>query len=167
MNSRRGQVFSADLIVGVVLSMLALGLLCAAWGLGKVRLDETEHMRELEDEANRISDIVVKTPGDPPDWEDAPLDVALIGLAGADRRLSEEKVVALKGIGGDRLREMFMLGGAGCAINLRTSEGSVVAGTGNPPYSDSVVTSARIVSYRNQTMSLEVSVWEDMPEALL
>jgi len=167
LNSRRGQAFSADLIVGVMLSMLALGLLCAAWGLGKARLDETEHMRALEGKASAISDLVVKTPGDPPDWEDHPSDAVLIGLAREDRRLSDGKVLALEGIGGNRLREMFMLGGMGCAINIRTLEGSVVAGTGAPPYSDSVVTSARTVSYGNRTMSLEVSVWEDKPEALL
>ncbi|MFH0861669.1 MAG: hypothetical protein V1875_01445 [Candidatus Altiarchaeota archaeon] len=167
MNSRRGQAFSADLVVGVVLSILALGLLSAAWGIGKVRLDETEHMRALEDKANRISNLLVKSPGIPPDWEDDVSNVSVLGLAGSDRRLSEGKVEALKLLGEPRLRELFMMGGTGCVVRLRTPEGAIIKSTGNLEYSDSVVTSARIVSFRNQTMFLEVSVWEDRPGAMI
>jgi hypothetical protein len=166
LSSRKGQVFSVDLVVGIMLSIIAMGILCAAWGLAKARLDEARHLRGLEDSAYEISDLLAKSPGSPVDWETDPENVSVLGLAKSDRRLSASKVEALKGVEEERLKQIFGLSGGGCFLSLRSSD-DVVSVAGVLGDSDSAVTSTRIVSYLNQTMFLDVTVWDDGPEILL
>jgi hypothetical protein len=161
LSSRRGQLFSCDLIAAVALFTIALGTIVLAWDFGKVRMGEAGFSRELERKAYMVSDQLVKTPGSPLNWESDPgsPNITGIGLAQEDRVLSEAKVASLSRVDARLLREALGLGASRCYIALRTVEGAYAGRAGEEPAGGFSASATRIVSYLNRTAYLEVTVW--------
>jgi hypothetical protein len=160
LKSPKGQIFATDLIAAAVIFMLAIGALLLTWDYGKTRLDETAKMREMERESQSAADILVKTPGNPPDWEKNPQDgnITSIGLAVDDRTINPKKMMALPGIGIKTMRENLRIGSDMPYITLRTPEGETIIAGEQPNATESVRTT-RIVSYNGRAALLEVTIW--------
>jgi len=164
--SSRGQVFSIDLTTAVSLSLVTLAVLYMTWSFERLRIGETIYAQSLEDASNRLSEMLVKTKGEPPDWEENPVNATSIGLAEADRVLSPAKVDALGRVGCDAVIHA-PVDVTGCMVTLRSPDGRILRRIGEPVGGDSAVTSTRIVSYMNVTTLLEVTVWGYKQEVML
>jgi len=160
LSSKKGQVFSSDLVTATVLFTVALGVLSASWHVAMLRVEEARWMLELERKAYLLSDFLAKTPGTPADWESNPGgNVTGVGLAYFDREIDPGKLSSLTGVGEERLRRLFRLGGDRYQIILRRVDGVVEARLGEPPRGEYAVKYVRTISYRGRPAFLEVTVW--------
>ena len=165
MDSSRAQLLNADLLLAVTLFAVALGAIMLTWNFTKARMEEASWSRELEQRTYTISDVLVRTPGDPVDWESQPAgNITSMGLAGLDGGISQEKVAALKRVDPQRLNGIFQLGKENWHIILRGGDGSIINRAGPAPAGDYAVKSTRIVSYMNRTAFLEFTLWGAKPD---
>lgn len=76
-----GQVFTTDMIFALILAVALLSISTQAYGIasGQIRGYSTRY--SLERVANDTADILVKTSGDPIDWETHPSDLKTLGLS--------------------------------------------------------------------------------------
>ncbi|MFH1055653.1 MAG: hypothetical protein V1744_06130 [Candidatus Altiarchaeota archaeon] len=160
-SSHKGQLFGADLITAVTLFLIASGLLLLSWNFIKTRLDESTQMRDLEYKTHTAADILVKTQGEPVNWQDNPLseNITSIGLAASDRVILEEKLEALTGIDEMKLRQLLRTDGNKIHVLLKTIDGVNVAMAGQPPVGKQAVKATRIITYKGQPAFLEVTLW--------
>ncbi len=77
----KGQVFTTDMIFALILVATLVSVSTQAYGIasGEIRSYSTRH--SLERRANDIADVLVKTAGDPFDWEDNLDNLETVGFA--------------------------------------------------------------------------------------
>ena len=162
MSSRqnRGQIFSTDLLIALVVFILILGMFTTVRTFSKNRLEENMMGQELETICYTAADTLVKTPGHPVNWEDDPNSPATtsIGLVKTDRVLDEGKLMALKEMAPGRLRETLRTGGNNVSIAVKGLGGEVIVQVGDHVEGPSAIMSRRIVTYNGTIASLELTV---------
>ncbi|NJE05777.1 hypothetical protein E3E36_06390 [Thermococcus sp. M36] len=77
---RRGQVFSMDAMLSMVLVIMLLGTITATSETMKAEITSMIEWYERTNTANNMLDVLTKTPGEPADWERNPGSVVVPGL---------------------------------------------------------------------------------------
>lgn len=114
--SRAGQLFTSDFIVSAVLFFTALGTVFYGVNTALDRQTQQNQRMVLERHAVQLTDLLIRTPGYPPDWNASTVEVP--GIAQQDHIIDPEKFIGLRRIGHERLKELARLGGDRLALNL-------------------------------------------------
>ncbi|MFC2162308.1 hypothetical protein ACFLRF_01385 [Candidatus Altiarchaeota archaeon] len=165
MGSRRsrGQIFSTDLLLALFIFSLITAIFFSTWQYNKNRLTFEQNLRRLEVIANTVSEILVKTPGSPVDWETDPNfnNLTSIGLAKLPRHIDPAKLSTLPQVPADQLKDVLGIEHNEVLIELKTIDGNTIRKIGTKPASEYSVTVRRIVSYEGGEAILRVTVWGD------
>lgn len=158
---KRAQLAVTDLFIALFVATILIVIIIFTWNRYTVILEENVDYEEMQIIAFQISDLLVKSKGEPEDWENDPNNVDVIGLASSDRELSPMKVeafinlsynITLKSLGAELYDYYFQLK----HINgTKMAEHGVIF----PPNS-SVVNVPRLVIYENEEAIVEFAVWK-------
>lgn len=92
MSIRRGQLNSIDLFLALFIFVLILVFITGFFNVAVRDADRNVKKTILESSATSISELLVKTPGVPENWERDSLFVSTIGLASSQNVLSKNKL---------------------------------------------------------------------------
>ncbi|WP_148882862.1 hypothetical protein [Thermococcus aciditolerans] len=93
---RRGQLFSMDALISIVLVIMILGTVSATSESLRSEITSLVGWYERANIADNMLDVLTKSPGEPEDWEENPQNVRVVGLL--DRQegyLNYEKIKVL------------------------------------------------------------------------
>lgn len=91
----KGQIFSTDLFSSLFVFIIIFAALAIMWNNAIERQEKDESLKEIELEAMRVSDLIIRTPGYPANWENIPVDnVRNVGLINSDREIDKDKLNA-------------------------------------------------------------------------
>ncbi len=101
----KAQFFSSDMAAAVLVFSVTIAIIMLAWNSSVDRTMQDAQRRDMEATAARILDLLVTTPGYPPDWENS--NASVIGIAESDRKISASKLNAFMGMGYTETKEIF------------------------------------------------------------
>lgn len=104
----KAQLFSSDMIAAVFLFLLVSTFILFSWNSSIDAAAENLQRREMELAASRILDIMVKSPGYPPDWEAG--NASVIGLVNYDRTIDPVKLSAFINMDYNKTKEILGTG---------------------------------------------------------
>src|SRR3989344_7361296 len=90
----KGQLFSSDFIISVVIFSAAIMLLLPLWNDINYQIADAEAKKDLQIAVSSISDLLVKSPGSPSNW--TPTDVKSLGLSNTRRVINLTKFESLR-----------------------------------------------------------------------
>ena len=107
MSSRRGQLFSFDGFLAVVVMLSFLSMYFLLFNTNVFSLVDQVRGREMELRIESLIGSLVRTSGDPSDWMDRDTDaISHVGLARGQNTVSVERVIALKNLTTNDLRRV-------------------------------------------------------------
>ena len=102
MKMNKGQAVLIDFAVGFLLFILALGFINAQFDLKIDSANEKANLKEMRLKADFALDFLVKSQGEPNNWESLTIDeLEKPGLATKDRLLSEAKLSSFSNFSSD------------------------------------------------------------------
>lgn len=150
-----------DLFIALFIATILIIVIIFVWNRYALILDENADYEGMQIIAFQTADLLVKSGGEPGDWELDPDSVDTIGLASSDRSLSEEKVdafvnlllnVSSKSLGVELYDFYFQLK----HINgTRLKE----YGESSTP-NRSVINVQRLVLYKDEKAVVEFALWK-------
>jgi hypothetical protein len=168
--SSRGQGIALDFLFAVLVFLLVLNSVMTIIDSGTQSVSEKNLLNNLNAKASQTMDLLVRTDGNPNDWEKLDLgDVVAIGLAKRDRALDEDKVGRFFELAGSysssdyNAVKSLLLIGYDYYFELEDSEGLVLEQTGTPGdfrWEDMMqVTVQRVVNYNGVEVIAELSIY--------
>jgi len=94
---RRGQLFSYDFLLASIGLMVLLAIYFTSSVAVTDRMGEAELRAEMEEATQTAANSLLRTPGDPSNWENAPINdtgIRSLGLANSRNLLDAEKTSA-------------------------------------------------------------------------
>ena len=132
--SAKGQFFSPDLIIAVIVFILALAFFAISSSSINAQIQVFYEKNMLEEPAHSIMDYLVKEPGVPYDWQNKALgDVNLIGLVDGENMINEYKLnrfIYLLDNNYSFVKEKFAFGKYDFSLELIDTNGSVILSGG-------------------------------------
>jgi len=90
---KKGQIFSADFILSLFLFLIVISISVLVWQSSRLQIERYERNNEMESIVLSVSNLLVKTPGNPENWEELGFDeINSIGFAESDHILNNEKI---------------------------------------------------------------------------
>ncbi|MDO8339217.1 MAG: hypothetical protein Q7T16_01020 [Candidatus Burarchaeum sp.] len=123
----KGQMFSSDFILSIVLFTATLLLLLPLWNDVNLQIADAEAKKDLQIAATSISSLLVKTPGSPWNW--TPDTVGSIGFSNARQVMNLTKFEYLREINYTRAKELLGINQYNFSINI-TDEYGLLATSG-------------------------------------
>ena len=132
---KRGQAAVTDLFVAVAIFITLVTITTATWNLYGTRLNSRITYDDMVVKAYQVSDILLKTGGEPNNWETFDFSsgvsgVGYVGLIDNDRHIPYEKIVGLINLydydSGISLSNMFSLGQYDFGVNILDAGGSSI-----------------------------------------
>ncbi len=156
---KKSQIAVTDLFIALFIATILIIIVIFTWNRYSIILNEESDYRELQIIAFQTADLLVKSEGDPQNWENNPLNVDVIGLATKDRNLSAEKVNSFI-----NLSYNFTLKSLGLELydfyfQLKDINGTKLAEHGKTP-KNFVVNVQRLVLYENEKAIVEFALWK-------
>lgn len=151
----KGQIITSDLILAVTLLTILVIYLGGAIDRSIEKFSESIQLHDLELNAVRISDMLVRTSGSPDNWEDNPNSAIAIGLSSSDRKISYGKLSAFSNL--DYQTAKSVMGVSGYEFYFRLVSGGTEKGL--LPAGEKSVRVKRIVSY-NGADTVEFTLWK-------
>ena len=156
---KKSQIAVTDLFIALFVATILIIIVIFTWNRYSIILNEESDYRELQIIAFQTADLLVKSEGDPQNWENNPLNVDVIGLATDDRNLSAEKVNSFI-----NLSYNFTLKSLGLELydfyfQLKDINGTKLAEYGKTP-KNFVVNVQRLVLYENEKAIVEFALWK-------
>lgn len=115
--SKKSQTVMIDLFIAFFIFMFMTGAMGVVWNLYTIRLMQHISVQDRWIKAFQITDIMVRTPGIPSNWEKYydpideygidPNNISIIGLAGDDRVLTRKKLNAFYNLTPGNVSELF------------------------------------------------------------
>jgi len=87
LGRRKGQINSGDFLIGSILFVGLIIFMLMFWFVMLADMEYGVNKDRLEAITLPVSDLMVKGPGVPPDWEENPESLEVIGLAGASQNV--------------------------------------------------------------------------------
>lgn len=160
---KKSQVVVTDLFIALFIATILIVVIVFAWNRYTRILEEDTGYKEMQIIAFQTADLLVKSKGEPEDWEEDPDNVGVIGLASSDRYLSTEKVDAFinnisyrnssKSLGISYYDFYFQ-------INHINGTGLVQHGINYSTINKSIVNVQRLVNYKNEKAVMELALWK-------
>lgn len=88
----KGQVNTLDFLIAVLVYAVVLIFIVGFWFASMMEIDRMVERNRMDSAAITISDLLIKSPGVPENWEEGPSGAGTLGLAGSQNVLDPEKV---------------------------------------------------------------------------
>lgn len=166
-SNERGQAIAIDLLFAIMIFLLLLNAGLSIWKSNASFLEGQGTFNELQLEAARTADQLVRTAGTPDNWEEKPIaEATAIGLAKRDLVLDDAKVnrfiqlAADFGSGDYNETRLRLLAGRDFYFKLG-GDGAAIAETGKPPDLERLwaVDVKRIVKYGGEPAVAELTLY--------
>jgi len=157
----KGQLFSIDFISGTVIFILSFMMLLTLMDTANTQLRETEDFQQMQSIALAISDMLIKSPGNPENWDSS--NVKAVGFADSPHVLNESKILSFYSM--SRQEAAIALGLTGYNFNISfidrnkqiiTYKGKTLSIGYVPHYESNLVVSQRVAVLKNSTQQLPV-----------
>ncbi len=156
---KKSQIVIIDLVIALFIATILIIVIILAWNRYTIILNEDCMYKEMQIIAFQTADLLIKTGGEPIDWEKTPSSVDVIGLASSDRSLSIEKVAAFLNLSYNISSKSLGLEFYDFYFQLKHVNGTKLGEYGKPP-NNFVVNAQRLVSYKNEKAIVEFAVWK-------
>jgi hypothetical protein len=129
--AKKGQMSSIDAVLALIVFAGMVVFFMAFWSSSMMSIKGTLQKNRQEYAALAASGLLVKSPGVPYDWENAPSGVRTIGLAKSENVLSREKLSAFAGLPYGESKALLGID-SDFFFYLEDMEGSRLYEAGNP-----------------------------------
>lgn len=159
--NKKGQIFSTDLIISVVAFMVIFIFIFSLWGIYSTRLNENMASEELQLLTFQIIDILMKSRGEPNNWEINPSGAKVIGLRLNPGSIDKDKLNAFLSLEYNQTKGIFNIGRFDYNFKVLDINGSLINNIGlSLNQSDSQVVSVnRFVMVENETKEIRFALW--------
>jgi hypothetical protein len=137
IRKKRGQAAVTDLFVAIGIFIVLITITSVLWNLYNVRLVNRLEYDDLSIKAFQISDFLLKTPGNPDNWdylvleEDVgPDDIVYVGLVEGELRIPKNKTIALAELNESGISEVFRAQQYRVGIRIRNANGTEIYNVG-------------------------------------
>lgn len=167
--SKRGQVFSTDLVLSVSIFIILLLIVISFFYFYSLRISDAIKNEDLKFKALQISDVLAKSGGEPGNWESDPTNADVLGLAVSDRTFTTVKVKEFVKLDEDVIKNKLNIESFNFYFSLKDPNGALYdisdgdfSEVGSKPSLEAkkIVTIKRIVTYGGQEAFMEFSIWE-------
>jgi hypothetical protein len=155
VSTNSGQVFSTDIIFAFTVFIIMAVFLMSTWNFIFDVNKENNNRIRMELLCMQITEQLVMTQGLPINWERAPENVTMVGLAKDDRVIDIEKLEAFMSIDYNTTKEILKT--FEYDYYLVIEEAGYTKGVF--PSSDEITLTKRIVIYNNQPDTLVFYLW--------
>ena len=160
MQGKKSQIVITDFVVSAFIFFLLIILIFFLWSFYNIRLEDDLVFEDMQIKIFQISNILVKTGGNPSDWEKNVSKATMIGLAEEDRILSEDKVANFTRMNQSNVSSLLKLGRYNFSMNLTDLQGNTLASFGKYTYGEKVVGIRRYVLYNGKKSIMAFRIWE-------
>ncbi len=160
--TKRSQIAIIDLLIALFMATILIVVIVFAWNRYTMILEEDTGYKEMQIIAFQTADLLVKSKGEPENWEENPDNVYTIGLASSDRNLSEDKVYAfVNNISYANASKSLGVTFYDFYFKLKHINGTKMAEYGKTlALNKSTVNVQRLVSYKNEKAIAEFALWK-------
>jgi len=161
MLGRKGQGIAIDFLFATLVFLLVLNTSMTLIANGNQTVSDKSLLNELQSKSAQTLDIIVRTDGEPNNWEEKSIgSVTTIGLAKRDRALESGKVqkftewaTTYRSADYNAIKSLLLIG-YDYYFEISDSEGIVIANTGKPDVGvrskGLEVSAKRIVNYEGE-----------------
>ena len=162
----KGQMWSMDFAVSIVIFVLMVGIVIFAWNYAIQNSADQVNLNILENDVIMISDTLVRVPGMPEDWNES--SVRVIGLAEEENVLNRTKVLQFVSMGYNQIKILLGIANREFYFEMRYPNNTVmdIGGTslnkGIDPFgqdSSVVVPVERYVILNGNIAKMEFFLW--------
>ncbi|MFH1054738.1 MAG: hypothetical protein V1744_01455 [Candidatus Altiarchaeota archaeon] len=173
----RGQMFSGELLIALVVALAAIILILGLWSSSTREVLETEGFKDMEEAGVDAAEELVRTPGIPSDW--GVENVTSLGLANESRILMPHKIrsfieymsndvstLCSGGMNYECNLHMLGMGGYQFWFNLTYMNGSTVNAEGTPAWTgvrpgsgNNTITIVRTAILEGKVTKMYLTVW--------
>jgi len=160
---RQGQLFSLDLVISIVAFIMVFIFIVSIWSIYTIRLNENVASEELQLLAFQITDLLMKSRGEPNNWENNPDNVSVIGLHLNPGYLDGNKVNAFLSLDYNKIKEAFNIERFDCDFKVLDTDGNLLNDTGLSPDQSSleVISVSRFAMIENETRQIVFTLWRE------
>ena len=166
--SKKAQIISTDLMISVVIFILLSSFVFLTIFRYQAKINENIASQDINVKALQISDLLVKSSGEPSNWEDDTSKLNTPGLASRDRSLHISKITEFLDLDYNLTKEKFNVENLDFYFALRELNGNLVEineedvkkGLNPGLNATNVVTIKRIVLYGGEEKHAEFTLWK-------
>ncbi len=155
----RGQIWSLDFSVSIVIFLIVLIPFMLIWGYMYAENEEKRMFDDMETRAMSISDSLVRLGGVPDDWNATSVEV--IGLASEENVLDPGKVSSFDSMNYSHVREV-MTKRYDYYLRISDINGSVYLEKGSLPSDTTIVPVERYANYNDRIVRLQLYLWSPL-----
>jgi hypothetical protein len=157
--SRRGQMWSFDLALSLVIFFTAAIALLSAWNHMSAGMADTGAIKTAQLRALTISDSLIRTPGIPADWNETSVEV--VGLSLSEGVLDSQKVSMFTSMDHDVARAMIGIAPYDFYFELSDINGTVYENTTVAPGENAsiIIPVDRHAIYNGRIAKARLIVW--------
>jgi len=136
VNKKKGQAAITDLFVAIGIFIVLIAVTSVLWNLYSLRLQNRIIYDDLVVKGFQISDLLLKTSGDPPNWDIlllngellSPVDenINYVGLVKDELNIANNKTLALTLLGEANMQKIFHAEQYSIGIRIRDASGEDV-----------------------------------------
>jgi len=156
---KKSQLAVTDLFIALVVALILIILVVFTWNRYVIILKEENVYKEMQLITFQTVDLLIKSSGEPSNWELNPTNVDVIGLASSDRKISASKVDALINLSYNFTSNSLGISYYDFYFQLKHVNGTQLMGYGIAP-NNTVVSVQRLVSYKNEDAIAEFALWK-------
>ena len=158
--NNKGQVITTDFILAMIILVFVLQIALSLWNNEIEDFRLKERRIEMEKLALGITDMLVRSPGNPGDWENRNITEITLGLAGEDHVLDIQKVSKLFTLPQDSVKKILGIENYDFFFAITFTNGEVIEeyGTSSADAKE-VVVARRLVLYNNTETYLNFGLW--------
>lgn len=120
----KGQLLSSDFILGAVIFLIVIGFVVSFWFYVDFQIKSNEEKKETESRIIRVSDILIKSPGSPENWNGT--NVSSVGFYADRGRLNLSKIINFLDLGYQEAKHKLGLQGYEFYLYFNGLNGSAV-----------------------------------------
>lgn len=155
----RGQIWSLDFSVSIVIFLIVLIPFMTMWGYMYAENEEKRVFDDMEMRAMSISDSLVRLEGVPKNWNET--NVEVIGLASEENFLDSGKVESFESMSYSRVRDV-MTKRYDYYVRISDINGSVYMEKGSLPSDTTIVPVERYANYNDRIVRLQLYLWSPL-----
>lgn len=158
----RGQVFSTDLLLAMMVFIIIVLLISHTWNGVSVRAQDWEDRMEMQRRAYVASAFLIMSPGYPSNWNES--TVKVLGLTTREQNvIDSSKFSEMQSMSGSKIKELLNIEEYSLYINLSYYGGSSIGDVGTPPTENATeITSIdSYVVYNGQLTILDLMLWNE------
>jgi hypothetical protein len=156
----KGQAISIDFMLAMIIMLIIIGMASSSWDRIMYIMNEKTQRTELKRLGLAVSDMLVRNPGTPSDWNGS--SVLSIGLVDKHNVLNKNKIQSFLGMSKNEIQNKLGIQGYGFSFRVRAVNGTVIADyVSTPSNPTNVIIVRRIAVYETIPVHIEFGLWRE------